>query len=126
MLMSLLTSIADKSREIPIGEASLYAFLGFLVVFLGIAFLIFVVWLIGKIISNLNGGQPAKTVALTKKPQSVPQAVPQTETIKAEEEISEEIIAVIMAAIAAHYETNHPKCEFTVKRIKKFKEKYYA
>ena len=36
-----------------------------------------------------------------------------------EDAVSEETIAVITAAIMAYYEKNNPKCEVTVKRIKK-------
>ena len=34
--------------------------------------------------------------------------------------------AVIMAALMAYYETNYPKCEFTVKRIKRVRRNDYA
>ena len=39
--------------------------------------------------------------------------------ISESEEIDEETVAVITAAIMAYYEVNYPKCEFTVRRIKK-------
>ena len=35
------------------------------------------------------------------------------------EELSEETLAVITAALMAYYEMNNPKCEFTIKRIKR-------
>ena len=35
------------------------------------------------------------------------------------DEITEETVAIITAAIMAYYEKNNPKCEFTVKRIKR-------
>jgi hypothetical protein len=36
-----------------------------------------------------------------------------------EDELSDEVIAVITAAIAAYYQQENKKCEFTVKRIKR-------
>ena len=38
MLTSLLVNTVDKTRTVSIGEAALYALLGFAVVFLGITF----------------------------------------------------------------------------------------
>ena len=35
------------------------------------------------------------------------------------DEVSDEVIAVITAAIAAYYQQENKKCEFTVKRIKR-------
>lgn len=93
-------------------DSALYAVLGFGIVFLGIAFLIFVVWLVGKVMSRKNG--KPKTEAPVKKEEPV---VVAKEPVK--EEISEETIAVIMAALMAYYEKNNPKCEFTVRRIKR-------
>lgn len=124
MLMSLLTSTVDKARTVEISEAALYALLGFLVVLSGIIVLIFCVWLIGKIMSSAKGGSVKAPTAV--KTESKPEPKPQAVATEASDEISDETIAVIMAAIAAYYEKNNPKCEFTVKRIKKFKEKYYA
>ncbi len=124
MLMSLLTSVVDKTRTAGLGEAALYALLGFLVVVFGISVLIFFVWLIGKVMTSAKGSKAKAAPAPKKESESKPQ--PQAVAAETSDEISEETIAVIMAAIAAYYEKNNPKCEFTVKRIKKFKEKYYA
>ena len=113
MLLNLLARTEDPTRSVPVGESALYAFLGFIVVFIGIAFLIAVVWLVGKVMST------NKTVGATQKTprQTVAEsiAVADAET----EEVSEETVAVIMAALMAYYQTNNPKCEFTVKRIKR-------
>ncbi len=99
-----LLATADKFREVSVGEAALLALLGYAIVFLGIAFLIFVVWAVGKMMSKTG----KKTVKTTSQP-----------TVCKEEEISEETMAVIAAAIAAYYQKNNPKCEFTVKRIRR-------
>jgi sodium pump decarboxylase gamma subunit len=117
MLTNLL---ANKTITATIPEALLYALIGFIVVFLGIAFLIFVIWLVGKIMN------PTKKTATTKegaidKPiaASTPKALPT-------DEVDEETVAVIMAALTAYYENNYPKCEFTVKRIKRIRRNDYA
>ena len=54
MLLNLLNAqtAESQSRFISVGEAALYALIGFAVVFFGIAFLIFIVWVVGKILSN--------------------------------------------------------------------------
>ncbi len=108
MLYNLLATV-EKTREVSIGEASLYALLGFSIVFLGIAFLILVVWLVGKV---MNKGVAAKKEVKLAEP------VLPLETSNSEE-ITEETIAVITAAIMAYYEQNNRKCDFTVKRIKR-------
>ena len=108
MLNAILA--AEKTRTVPIGEAALYALLGFLVVFVGIAFLIFVVWLVGRVMTY--------TQKRTEKPAQV--KTPAIETpAQSENELSEETVAVIMAALTAYYQANETKCEFTVKRIKR-------
>ncbi len=114
MLYNVLSNVVSKSRDVSIGEISLYALLGFLVVFLGITFLIFVVWAIGKAFTATKGNQKASKPEV-KEVQNVPVVEPKTD----ENEISEEIVAVITAAISAYYETVQPQCEFIVKRIKR-------
>ncbi len=104
--------LADKTREIPVGEATLYALLGFAVVFVGIAFLIAIVWLVGKIMQKATLPKKAKEA-----PKSAETSVASTQNESAE--LSEETVAVITAAIMAYYQQNNPKCEFTVKRIKR-------
>lgn len=111
MLLNLLTALPEGGRMIEIPEALLYALIGFLVVFLGIAFLITVVWTVGKVMN-------IKNTSTTPAPQQSVEKV--VSTPKAETEvIDEETVAVIMAALMAYYETNNPKCEFRVKRIKR-------
>lgn len=115
MIWNLLTGATEKTREFSnVGEAALYAVLGFLMVFFGIAFLIFVVWLVGKIMAKTSGKIKAETQPKVKESaQEKPQ-------LKVEDnEVSEETVAVITAAIMAYYQQNSPKCEFTVKRIKR-------
>ena len=99
--------------NVPLTEAGLYALLGFLIVFMGIAFLVGVVWLVGKFLTK---GATVKKSNEPKKEEVVQSAPP----VENEEEISEEVVAVITAAIMAYYESNNLKCEFTVRRIKRF------
>ncbi len=111
MMLNLL-AVMDPTRSATIGEAALYAFLGYLIVFLGIAFLIFVVWGVGKLMTFMDGKKKAKPVQKTQESAVAPVAVDS-------DEISDEVIAVITAAIAAYYQQENKKCEFTVKRIKR-------
>ena len=122
MWMNLLTNSAlpEGYQEVSIGTASLYALIGALVVFAGITFLIFVVWLVGKLMAKISGA-PAPIKEKVEKKQETP-VVTSTEV----EEIDPETVAVIMAALTAYYETSYPKCKFTVKRIKRMRRNDYA
>lgn len=114
MLLNLLTATEDPTRAPEnLGEPALYALLGFLVVFVGIAFLIFVVWLVGKI---LYRSKDEKVTTVKEKAPELPAAPQSNDT----EEISEETVAVITAALMAYYQqVGGPKCEFRVRRIKR-------
>lgn len=112
MLNSLLTSAADKTRTVPISEAALYAVLGFAIVFVGIAFLILVVWLVGRAMVKANAGVGKVKEIKTPVAESIVVA-------DVSEDLTDETVAVITAAIMAYYQQTNPKCEFTVKRIKR-------
>lgn len=113
MLTNLLTSALPEGYQVvSIGTAALYALIGQLVVFSGIAFLVFIVWGVGKLMKKSSSPLKQKSEKISEPP-SV------TATTANSEDISEETVAVIMAALMAYYEKNNPKCEFTVKRIKK-------
>ena len=112
MMLNLLAEANDPFRSANVGEASLYALLGFSIVFLGIAFLIFVVWAVGKGMTAFE----KKAAESKKKPEPVQETPKVSNT---EEELSDEVVAVITAAIAAYYQKENKKCDFTVKRIKR-------
>ena len=104
----------EDAPKATIGEAALFAVVGFLIVFLGISFLIFVVWLVGKLMTVIENGKAKKAA-----PKQVQTVETVAEPSQDEEEISEETIAVITAAIMAYYVKENRKCDFTVKRIKR-------
>lgn len=114
MLFNLLASTANKTREVSIGEAGLYALLGFLIVFAGIALLILVVWAVGKVMVATQN----KTASKAKKADDGKVVAPLPSTTQ-QDEVDDETVAVIMATLMAYYQKNNPKCEFTVKRIKR-------
>jgi Na+-transporting methylmalonyl-CoA/oxaloacetate decarboxylase gamma subunit len=122
MLTNLLTSatLPEGYQKVSIGTSALYALIGYAVVFAGIAFLIFIVWLVGKIVSKPKA-VPQKTVTNDEPALKLP-----TKTTDSDEEVDEETVAAIMAVLMAYYETNYPKCEFTVKRIKRVRRNDYA
>ncbi len=115
MLMNLLSkALPEGGRYASLGEASIYALIGFSVVFLGITFLIFVVWLVGKLMEKTAN---KKTSA---KKTEAPQKTDVKQAIAVEsDEITEETVAIITAALMAYYEKTNSKCEFVVKRIKR-------
>lgn len=102
------------------GEPFLYALIGFLVVFVGIALIIFIIWLVGLIIRKTDN--LAFLTKKKKKPKAATgeeQAVKAAEGAESSDEIPDEVKAAIIAAIMAYYEEKQEKCQFTVKRIKR-------
>lgn len=126
MSNSLLDIIADPNGNYyfsgsanGIGEALIYALIGFLVVFLGIVLIIFIIWLIGLILrktdnlaflSKLSFKRAKKKGQVVERPTTV-------ETVQ--DEIPDEVKAAIIAAIMAYYDNEKPECEFVVRRIKR-------
>ena len=121
MLYNLMASGQDPFRQVGAGEAALYAAIGFSVVFLGILFLILVVWGMGKIIATVEGKAVTKKEKKKAKESTIVEESLMTEKVESAstDEVDEETIAVITAAIMAYYQKNNPKCEFTVRRIKR-------
>ncbi|MBO5239913.1 MAG: OadG family protein [Clostridia bacterium] len=112
-MFNLLTNtLPEGGRMVEVPEALLYALIGFLVVFAGIALLIAVVWAVGKIMTVSNPTLKPKTVEV-KSTQT--QATP----VVSSDDVDEETVAVITAALMAYYQKTNPKCGFTVKRIKR-------
>ncbi|MCH5148809.1 MAG: OadG family protein [Clostridiales bacterium] len=108
-------SLLNQEGSLELGEACLYALIGFAVVFAGIVIIILIIWLIGLLMRKTDNlaflnkiGKKRKKV----KEQVIEDRIP-------EEEISPEVRAAIVAAIMAYYTAEKPKCEFKVKRIKK-------
>lgn len=99
------------------GEAIIYALIGFGVVILGIALIIFIIWLVGLLMRKTNNLE-----FLTKKKDKKPvqQDVKSIVTVSEQtDEIPDEVKAAIVAAIMAYYQQEEGKCEFTVRRIKR-------
>lgn len=122
LLMPLMNLLAERPQVsddgfpitwLNIGEALVYALLGFAVTFLGIIILIFFVWAYGRIIKAARQGAGKKAKA---KEESAAQAAVAEVT---DGEIPVEVRLAIVAAIAAYYEGEKSKCEFKVKRIKR-------
>lgn len=98
------------------GEACLYALIGYAVVFAGIVLIILIIWLIGLLMKKTNN--LAFLTDMGKKRKKAKAQVVE-EKVSEDEEISPEVRAAIIAAIMAYYTAEKPKCEFKVKRIKK-------
>ena len=94
------------------GMTGLVGFLlGLAIVFLGIAVLVFIVWLAGKIlaVSTAKKSEQAKAAAET-----VKIAAPAEVN---DGEIPEHVKVAITAAVYAYYAQADEKCEFTVRKI---------
>lgn len=66
-------------KHIGIGEAAIDALLGFLVVFIGIALLVGIIWLVGYIMRKVSGKAPQKAEK-KQKPAVVPKETPVKES----------------------------------------------
>ena len=102
----MLNFLLDASGSLPVG----YKKIG-----IGEAALDALLWLIGFAVRKINGA-PAK-----KKEEKAAEKIeePAISEKTSADELSEETVAVITAAIMAYYAKENPKCEFTVKRIKR-------
>lgn len=97
-------------------EAGLFTFvLGMLIVFGGMAVIVLVVTVIGKIMIATKG----KKSPADKKPEQKAIEVGAPATPAANDEVTDEVIAVITAAVAAILNEEKPHAEFVVKKIKK-------
>ena len=95
-------------------EAGLFTFvLGMLIVFVGMAIIVLVVAVIGKIMVAVKK-KPAD-----KKPEQKAIEGGAPATPAANDEVTDEVIAVITAAVAAIFSEEKPHAEFVVKKIKK-------
>ena len=122
MLTNLLSGLtpeqlAYKDKKIPVSEATIDAIIGFVVVFFGIAILVGVLWLVGYLMKK-STGTASKQDKVEEKPVK-PEVKAELLPLENTNDLDEETVAVIMAALTAYYQTNNPKCEFTVRRIKR-------
>lgn len=122
MLNSLLDIIPGTGKNAGnyvfdnFGEPFIYALIGFVIVFTGILIIICIIWLIGLLMRKTDN-----LAFLTKKRKRKKEETPlpvEAESVQ-NGEIPDEVKAAIVAAIMAYYESNQPKCEFKVKRIKR-------
>ncbi|MCD8309246.1 MAG: OadG family protein [Clostridia bacterium] len=125
LLLSIVQNLDDNNWYFDNkAESFIYAGIGILVVFAGILILIGVISLLGFIFKKLDekGVLNRKTKKSKKKAEqaaAASEAVQQQPIEAASDEIPDEVKVAIMAAIMAYYQTEQPKCEFTVKRIKR-------
>lgn len=126
MLYSLLDIIPNEDGNFyfsgnanGIGEALIYALIGFIVVFLGIVLIIFIIWLIGLILRKTNNLAFLNHLSF-KKLKKKKQVEEKTDVrYEVTDDIPDEVKAAIIAAIMAYYDNEKPECEFVVRRIKR-------
>lgn len=110
MMLNLLSAV--EPTYVNVLDALIYAIIGLVVVFIGIALLVIIFSGFGAVMKSVTNKKPK-----TDKHAHV--SVPQQAEAASEEEIPEAVKVAIVAAIMAYYETEKPRCEFTVKRIKR-------
>ncbi len=108
----MVNNLLDGWLKLSVGEAGFYAVLGYAFVFFGILLLIIVLTLLGKIIDKING---IKKEGIGVEEVQTTQPAVQTDM----EKVDPQVVAVITAALMAYYQTEQPKCDFVVKRIRK-------
>lgn len=96
-----------------VGEAAIYAIVGFVFVFVGIAFLVLLFMGLGKVMSVVTAKRTAK-VRDAMQSKMIPAAQSHTDS-----GVSPELVAVITAAVTMCYEQEGGRCDFVVKRIKR-------
>lgn len=116
MLINLLEQVAASENFGDRAASGGFTFLlGMIVVFAGMALLVFCVAAFGKAAEGI-ANKLEKNASKEKPPE---ENVPQVTALSSSDEIPEDIKVAIVAAIAAYYETSGSKNEFTVRKIKK-------
>ena len=92
-------------------ESLIYTVIGLVVVLVGMALLIAILYLVGFIIKKIVGAKLPKHGKKGVAPEAVAPA--------SEEEVPDEVKAAIVAAIMAYYVKEKPQCDFVVKKIKR-------
>lgn len=102
-----------------LGEALIYALIGFMVVFLGIVLIIFIIWLIGMILRKTNNLAFLNKLSIKNLKKRKQVSAPSDKIQEVTDDIPDEVKAAIIAAIMAYYDNEKPDCEFIVRRIKR-------
>jgi Na+-transporting methylmalonyl-CoA/oxaloacetate decarboxylase gamma subunit len=118
-LLAIITNSDGYSYFDNKAEALIYALIGFLVVFVGIVLIIFVIWLVGLLMRKTDNLAFLTNRKAKKKEESGDVASKDLSSDQSSDEIPDEVKVAIMAALMAYYQEEQPKCEFTVKRIKR-------
>lgn len=116
-MSAALLSLINQEGSLGIGEACLYALIGFLIVFLGITLIIFIIWIIGLVLRKTNNLEFLTKIG--KKKRKKIETVEEKQESVNDTDVPDEVKAAIIAAIMAYYSAEKPECEFKVKRIKK-------
>ncbi len=113
-----LLALINQEGSLNIGEACIYALVGFIIVFVGILLIILIIWLIGLLMRKTDNLAFLSNIGKKKKGAAV---TPVTEEVTQDsgDGVPDEVKAAIIAAIMAYYSEEAPKCEFKVKRIKR-------
>ena len=116
-MLGNLLSLINQEGSLELGEACIYALIGYAIVFLGIVLIIVIIWLIGLIMRKTNNLAFLSKIKFKRKKnvEEVAEAVQATDG----DDIPEEVKVAIITAVMAYCGQENPKCEFKVKRIKR-------
>ncbi|MBD5585236.1 MAG: hypothetical protein HDQ88_09140 [Clostridia bacterium] len=116
-MLGNLLSLINQEGSLELGEACIYALIGYAIVFLGIVLIIVIIWLIGLIMRKTNNLAFLSNIKFKrkKKEKEVAEAI----TTADGDDIPEEVKVAIITAVMAYCSQENPKCEFKVKRIKR-------
>lgn len=116
-MLGNLLSLINQEGSLELGEACIYALIGYAIVFLGIVLIIVIIWLIGLIMRKTNNLAFLSKIKFKRKKKA--EEVAETVTATDGDDIPEEVKVAIITAVMAYCSQENPKCEFKVKRIKR-------
>ncbi len=108
----MATNLLDSWFKYPIGDGAFFSVFGFVFVFFGILLLIIIISILGKVIYGLKRTEKKRDIIEEKQLELPIQA-------KEDAKLDPQVVAAITAALMAYYQTEQPKCEFVVRRIRK-------
>lgn len=119
--MNRLAALINQEGSLGFGEACIYAFVGFALIFVGILLIILIIQFIGFIMKKTNNLAflSAKKPKKSKKSKKTDSVEKTAESVSDDGDVPDEIKAAIVAALMAYYTAESPECEFKVKRIRR-------
>lgn len=112
-MISNLAALINEEGSLSIGEACIYALIGFAIIFIGITLIILVIQFIGIIMKKTDN------LAFFSRKKNKKKTISAPEQVTEDGNVPDEVKAAIVAALMAYYAEEKSKCDFKVKRIRR-------